>query len=285
MPYTSMYAPQSLDVVVEDPIPRTHALHQGVLPLLVGLVVGAATIFVTIHGPPKATTHVLLPSLGTMPHPTPYKASTSLFPRPQTPLRTFLGPTPSVPTPTSAMSALHAQSGEGGINGGEYLEIGPEDLLQDPIIDVWGSPNWNWGYAQGEAHDRAAVMRAELGDTSDRLAFLATLLSGKVQWNDISLCLGLQFQRAGHERRDGAPTGYNLILNRLVANKYEGEGGVGKLTHEMTMILYKMMPPFQLKENEKIVELLPQGHKPPDLLNRRIVALVLLSMDFVNAGL
>ena len=72
----------------------------------------------------------------------------------------------------------------------------------------WGSLNWNWGYAVGEAHTQAARVRSALSNEVSREAFLlhtvpavdgASGESGRaVALEEVKMVLALRFQLMGH---------------------------------------------------------------------------------------
>lgn len=89
---------------------------------------------------------------------------------------------------------------------------------------TWGSPTWNWGYAVGDAHDAAAVLRQRLQSQPLRAAWLQQMVvaPAEVPWEDVKLALALLWQRASRERRDGGPGGWSDVMWNLVDAKYEG---------------------------------------------------------------
>ena len=65
----------------------------------------------------------------------------------------------------------------------------------------WSSPSWNWGYAEGDAHEAAAALRAKLSVKKqdlemDRSAFL---LDPNSQIDELLLVLMLAIQARGPE--------------------------------------------------------------------------------------
>ena len=61
----------------------------------------------------------------------------------------------------------------------------------------WSDPDWNWGSANGAAHDAAARLRAALSSTESREAYLAAVSAGSASWEESKLALALLCQRAG----------------------------------------------------------------------------------------
>ncbi|GAB5360666.1 hypothetical protein AAMO2058_000646900 [Amorphochlora amoebiformis] len=92
----------------------------------------------------------------------------------------------------------------------------------------WSSPHWNWGYAQGEAHDRALVLRRRLSTPLSREKWLtASQEKGSdVDFEEVKLCLALAWQRAARELRD---KGGADVLEDMRLAKFEGENGMHKL--------------------------------------------------------
>eukprot|EP00466_Bigelowiella_natans_P020207 jgi/Bigna1/69362/fgenesh1_pg.8_\ len=85
----------------------------------------------------------------------------------------------------------------------------------------WDSPGWNWGYANGEAHDKAAVLRSKLRTQKQRGAWLQELSSkdSEIDWEEVKLALALKWQRAIRERRDQAGWCHVLEEMRLARSK------------------------------------------------------------------
>mmetsp|Transcript_28070 Transcript_28070/g.45023 ORF Transcript_28070/g.45023 Transcript_28070/m.45023 type:complete len:188 (-) Transcript_28070:96-659(-) len=136
----------------------------------------------------------------------------------------------------------------------------------------WGSPGWNWGSAQGAAHDLAGPLRARLQAQDQRLQWLERLRNGEVDWEEAKLSLALLFQKAAHERRDGGPLGYPLILTRLVEAVYESADGDAMLVSDMEARLVQF----------------PDGGDQSgdaDLWRRTVAASVFKELGFVRGGL
>ena len=64
----------------------------------------------------------------------------------------------------------------------------------------WGSPAWNWGSANGKAHDEAAKLRGALATEAQRVDYLAAAKAGRISEASLKLALGLTMQRAGPAR-------------------------------------------------------------------------------------
>ena len=92
----------------------------------------------------------------------------------------------------------------------------------------WGSPAWNWGSANGKAHDEAAKLRGALSTEAQRVDYLAAAKAGRISEASLKLALGLTMQRAGPAR---LPEPLQETYGSLVAGGFEKQGldGFAKL--------------------------------------------------------
>lgn len=88
----------------------------------------------------------------------------------------------------------------------------------------WGDPSWNWGYAVGEAHDRAAELRPRLRTVGERESWLRSViaLDSIVPLDEAKLCFGLRVQRCSF-----AAGPMNDVLDLMVKGEFEGAEGDG----------------------------------------------------------
>ena len=77
----------------------------------------------------------------------------------------------------------------------------------------------------GELGEKAGLLAQSLRTEDERIQWLQLLESGKEEWEEVKLVLGLLWQKAGEEGRDGGPLGYPMALARLVEGVYEGPDG------------------------------------------------------------
>ncbi|KAJ1461657.1 hypothetical protein M885DRAFT_558092 [Pelagophyceae sp. CCMP2097] len=87
----------------------------------------------------------------------------------------------------------------------------------------WGSRGWNWGSANGAAHDQAMTLRRSLGTTEARAGFLRALKTGDASSDDAKLALGLAFQGAARSSR--MPSEFSAAYDALVKGAYETPTG------------------------------------------------------------
>jgi hypothetical protein len=69
-------------------------------------------------------------------------------------------------------------------------------LFEDKPPPSWGSPEWQWGSADGAAHEVAARVRAEFEKPHRRSAFLTYARCGSADLVDLKMALALKCQRA-----------------------------------------------------------------------------------------
>ena len=87
-------------------------------------------------------------------------------------------------------------------DGPSYADL-PRDVepidtsfLEEKPPPSWGSEGWNWGSANGAAHDKAAIVRAQFAKRHRRTSFMAWAKCGPVDAGDLKMALALSCQRA-----------------------------------------------------------------------------------------
>ena len=65
------------------------------------------------------------------------------------------------------------------------------------VIGQWSEPGWNWGSANGDAHDEAMRLRSSLSTPEKRERFLTDVgMLDEEDWEDSKVVLALKCQRA-----------------------------------------------------------------------------------------
>ncbi|KAG8469307.1 hypothetical protein KFE25_007825 [Diacronema lutheri] len=82
---------------------------------------------------------------------------------------------------------------------------------------TWGSADWNWGYARGTAHDRAALLRSAVRSAEAR----STWQAARAPVGELILGLALAVQRAENM---GRPSPLSDAMAALAAGQYSDEG-------------------------------------------------------------
>mmetsp|Transcript_9502 Transcript_9502/g.17150 ORF Transcript_9502/g.17150 Transcript_9502/m.17150 type:complete len:194 (-) Transcript_9502:24-605(-) len=108
--------------------------------------------------------------------------------------------------------------------------------------DPWGTKEWNWGYARGEAHNRAIVVRNLYNSETKRNRFLDELRvlgdnddPDKTILNNTKLAFALCAQRATRERR--ISDGMSQIYSKLIQGNYESSDGNQQIVSDIQMVL------------------------------------------------
>lgn len=83
--------------------------------------------------------------------------------------------------------------------------------------NTWGTSEWNWGSAAGEAHDEAAALRSSLAGEAARVAYLVALREGRVSDDSAALAFALTCQRRLGGRRGRVPRAFRDAYDDLVA--------------------------------------------------------------------
>ena len=64
--------------------------------------------------------------------------------------------------------------------------------------------------------DEAEALAHEFQSEAERAAWLERLNAGTHDWREVKLALGMLWQKAAEEKRDGGPLGYPMALSRLL---------------------------------------------------------------------
>ena len=102
-------------------------------------------------------------------------------------------------------------------------------LFEDKPPPSWGSDEWKWGYADGEAHNVAMRVRDELDRPHRRATMLSYARMGAVDFFDLKMALALKCQRArnlGYDDPDGRWEG---LMEEMAAAKFEDKGMIDQL--------------------------------------------------------
>ena len=91
----------------------------------------------------------------------------------------------------------------------------------------WADPDWNWGYANGRAHDEAMKVRDALQSPESRKSFTFMVFAGMAPTENIKMVLALKCQRARNLGYDNA--NWAGLMEDMAACKFEGEDGEGLL--------------------------------------------------------
>lgn len=103
------------------------------------------------------------------------------------------------------------------------LSVVPLDAMS------WGTKAWNWGSANGAAHDVARDVRASLRAEAQRVEYLVAAKQGKVSEASLKMTLGLTMQRFGNQG-GRLPEALRQTYERLVAGDFEdAESGFASL--------------------------------------------------------
>ena len=110
-------------------------------------------------------------------------------------------------------------------DGPSYADL-PRDVepidtsfLEEKPPPSWGSEGWNWGSANGAAHDKAAIVRAQFAKRHRRTSFMAWAKCGTVDAGDLKMALALSCQRArnlGYDE-DGK---WESLMDEMAAAQY-----------------------------------------------------------------
>ena len=171
-------------------------------------------------------------------------------------------------------------------DGPSYADL-PRDVepidtsfLEEKPPPSWGSEGWNWGSANGAAHDKAAIVRAQFAKRHRRTSFMAWAKCGTVDAGDLKMALALSCQRARNLGYDENGK-WESLMNEMAAAQY--------MDAKLEFIDYpnlagavneRLPTPFTFdeflaSESEGTLEEYPVA----------VVARALEELDFVNNGL
>jgi hypothetical protein len=184
--------------------------------------------------------------------------------------------------PSDAFSIIHMSSSSSSTNKNRKLIYGIPN-------SGWSSPEWNWGSPVGTGHDCAAICRQTYGTPQTRQRLIQKLLQAhtEVDFEEVKLILGLAWQRGHWDGSDGAPGGYEEVLEWMAeAERYEEgseEACAKRLVKDMQERFFLLHPTPE--QQEAMDALLPLSKKDPDAARRKAAGLVLQAMGFVEHGL
>ena len=171
-------------------------------------------------------------------------------------------------------------------DGPSYADL-PRDVepidtsfLEEKPPPSWGSEGWNWGSANGAAHDKAAIVRAQFAKRHRRTSFMAWAKCGTVDAGDLKMALALSCQRARNMGYDEGGK-WESLMDEMAAAQY--------MDSKLEFIDYpklagavneRLPTPFTFDEflaaeSEGTLEEYPVA----------VVARALEELDFVNNGL
>ena len=110
------------------------------------------------------------------------------------------------------------------------------------VIGQWSDPGWNWGSANGEAHNEAMRLRASLSTPEKRERFLTDVgMLDEEDWEDSKVVLALACQRASklcyakdYPNLDKeAQLAWRALMNDMAACRFEGHQGDLLLAEEI----------------------------------------------------
>lgn len=87
--------------------------------------------------------------------------------------------------------------------------------------ETWSSASWNWGYANGSAHDYAKILRTKFLVRDVRELFVENFsVVDAHDEQEMKLIIALCIQREQHE---GDREGWSVVLKELVKGAFEAE--------------------------------------------------------------
>ena len=152
---------------------------------------------------------------------------------------------------TSAFVALHA----------------PKMSQSVRPIMRWSDSNWNWGSADGDAHNEAMRVRTLLSTPQARREFLQRAADGTVDLEDVKMALALKCQRACNVGYDLPGRGWQTLMESMASCAFEGDDGEAKLEAAIRE---------RLKNASKLY---------PEATAREMIAVALNNLGFVERGL
>ena len=180
--------------------------------------------------------------------------------------------------PTRAASLRMDAKPESPLAEGGKIPL-PPNIFEEPPPITWGSEGWNWGSADGEAHNVAARVRENFAKPHRRSALVSYCKTGSVDLFDVKMVLALSCQRARNLGYDEADGRWESLMNEMAAGAFEEDNMIirDKLADAVNKRLDEPVdwknPPGSESWEEKIeVPSLP-------------IALALEKLEFVKNGL
>ena len=171
-------------------------------------------------------------------------------------------------------------------DGPSYADL-PRDVepidtsfLEEKPPPSWGSEGWNWGSANGAAHDKAAIVRALFAKRHRRTSFMAWAKCGTVDAGDLKMALALSCQRARNLGYDENGKWESLMDEMAVAQYMDAKLEFIDYPKLAGAVNERLPTPFTFdeflaSESEGTLEEYPVA----------VVARALEELDFVNNGL
>lgn len=123
--------------------------------------------------------------------------------------------------PTSPGVTRSASPGHSHVSMQEFAAA-PNFFEEEPPPS-WGSADWRWGYADGEAHKVAARVREELSKPHRRTALLSYARMGAVDFFDLKMALALKCQRARNLGYDAPDGRWEALMEEMAACAFEAD--------------------------------------------------------------
>ena len=113
-------------------------------------------------------------------------------------------------------------------------------LFEDKPPPSWGSEDWRWGYADGEAHTVAVRVREELDRPHRRATMLSYARMGAVDFFDLKMALALKCQRARNLGYDAPDGRWEALMEEMAAAKFETDGMIDQ--HKLAAACNERLP-------------------------------------------
>ena len=171
-------------------------------------------------------------------------------------------------------------------DGPSYADL-PRDVepidtsfLEEKPPPSWGSEGWNWGSANGAAHDKAAIVRTQFAKRHRRTSFMAWAKCGTVDAGDLKMALALSCQRARNLGYDENGKWESLMDEMAAAQYMDAKLEFIDYPKLAGAVNERLPTPFTFdeflaSESEGTLEEYPVA----------VVARALEELDFVNNGL
>ena len=111
------------------------------------------------------------------------------------------------------------------------------EVTKPLLMATWSDPEWNWGSANGKAHEAAARLRSSLSTPAQRESFLMDVgMMDPLDFEDSKIVLALKCQRAAkrcyaadYSLDDEEQQEWRALMNDMADCQFEGYGGDQKL--------------------------------------------------------
>eukprot|EP00873_Tetraselmis_striata_P013366 jgi/Tetstr1/433630/TSEL_022895.t1 len=156
---------------------------------------------------------------------------------------------------------------------------------------AWNSAGWNWGYANGTAHDVAARTRRMLATPSQRKAWLEDTMGGRTEIGEVEITLALAWQKVARERRGGDPQSWRILMEEMASGRFESgtEGSqllAAELAKRIPLISHDLQGYEELCQRGDDIAQQATTVKPPEVMELyRNSVQVLCGLQFVESGL